>query len=91
MNKKLIYCLCASAMLFAACSDEAVNAPAEGESLVTITAQLPADLGTRAFGDGTTATNLTYAVYEAGSQTPLIVSSDEVTFSGLTATVGIFS
>ncbi|MDD6140342.1 MAG: hypothetical protein PUB61_02935, partial [Bacteroidales bacterium] len=66
MNKKLIYCLCASAMLFTACSDEAVNAPVEGESLVTITTQLPADLGTRAFGDGTTATNLTYAVYEAG-------------------------
>ena len=86
--KKIFYCLCAaSAMLFTACSDEAVNAPVEGESLVTITAQLPADLGTRTFGDGTTATNLTYAVYEEGSQTPLIKSADEVTFSGLTATV----
>ncbi|MDD6140389.1 MAG: hypothetical protein PUB61_03185, partial [Bacteroidales bacterium] len=86
--KKLFFCLCAaSAMLFTACSDEAVNAPAEGESLVTITAQLPADLGTRAFGDGTTATKLTYAVYEAGQKTPLIESTDEVTFSGLTATV----
>ena len=87
MNKKLIYCLCASAMLFTACSDEAVNAPVEGESLVTITTQLPADLGTRTFGDGMTATNLTYAVYEKDSQTPLIVSKDQVTFSGLTATV----
>ncbi|MDD6668721.1 MAG: hypothetical protein PUE54_03615, partial [Bacteroidales bacterium] len=87
MNKKLIYCLCASAMLFTACSDEAVNAPVEGESLVTITTQLPADLGTRAFGDGTTATNLTYAVYEAGQTTPLIVKEDKVAFSGLTATV----
>ena len=76
-------------MLFTACSDEAVNAPVEGESLVTITTQLPADLGTRAFGDGTTATNLTYAVYEAGQTTPLIVSTDEVTFSGLTATVNL--
>ena len=86
--KKIFYCLCAaSAMLFTACSDEAVNAPVEGESLVTITTQLPADLGTRAFGDGTTATNLTYAVYEKDSQTPLIVSTDQVTFSGLTATV----
>ncbi|MGM9801076.1 MAG: DUF6562 domain-containing protein [Candidatus Limisoma sp.] len=86
--KKIFYCLCAaSAMLFTACSDEAVNAPAEGESLVTITAQLPADLGTRAFGDGTTATKLTYAVYEAGQKTPLIESTDQVTFSGLTATV----
>ena len=89
MNKKLIYCLCASAMLFTACSDEAVNAPVEGESLVTITTQLPADLGTRAFGDGTTATNLTYAVYEAGQKTPLIESTDQVTFSGLTATVNL--
>ena len=86
--KNIFYCLCsASAMLFTACSDEAVNAPVEGESLVTITTQLPADLGTRAFGDGTTATNLTYAVYEKDSQTPLIVSKDQVTFSGLTATV----
>ena len=89
MNKKLIYCLCASAMLFTACSDEAVNAPAEGESLVTITAQLPADLGTRAFGDGTTATKLTYAVYEAGQTDPRIISTDEVTFSDLTATVNL--
>ena len=89
MNKKIIYCLCASAMLFTACSDEAVNAPVEGESLVTITTQLPADLGTRAFGDGTTATNLTYAVYEKDSLTPLIVSTDQVTFSGLTATVNL--
>ena len=89
MNKKLIYCLCASAMLFTACSDEAVNAPVEGESLVTITTQLPADLGTRTFGDGMTATNLTYAVYEKDSQTPLIVSKDQVTFSGLTATVNL--
>ena len=86
--KKIFYCLCAaSAMLFTACSDEAVNAPVEGESLVTITTQLPADLGTRTFGDGMTATNLTYAVYEKDSQTPLIVSKDQVTFSGLTATV----
>ena len=86
--KKIFYCLCAaSAMLFTACSDEAVNAPVEGESLVTITTQLPADLGTRTFGDGTTATKLTYAVYEAGKTTPLIESADEVTFSGLTATV----
>ncbi len=88
--KKIFYCLCAaSAMLFTACSDEAVNAPVEGESLVTITTQLPADLGTRTFGDGMTATNLTYAVYEKDSQTPLIVSTDQVTFSGLTATVNL--
>ena len=88
--KKIFYCLCAaSAMLFTACSDEAVNAPVEGESLVTITTQLPADLGTRAFGDGTTATNLTYAVYEAGQTDPRIISTDEMTFSGLTATVNL--
>ena len=89
--KKIFYCLCAaSAMLFTACSDEAVNAPVEGESLVTITAQLPADLGTRAFGDGTTAKTLTYAVYEEGQQHPLIVNEDEVAFSaGLTTTVNL--
>ena len=88
--KKIFYCLCAaSAMLFTACSDEAVNAPVEGESLVTITTQLPADLGTRTFGDGMTATNLTYAVYEKDSQTPLIVKEDKVAFSGLTATVNL--
>ena len=87
MNKKLIYCLCASAMLFTACSDEAVNAPVEGESLVTITAQLPADLGTRAFGDGTTATNLTYAVYEAGQTDPRITGN--ATFVDLKTTVNL--
>ena len=40
---------------------------------MTITAQLPGDMGTRAFADGTKATELHYAVYEKGTTTRLAV------------------
>lgn len=44
------------------------------ESLVTFSARLPQQFQTRSFGDGLTATKLTYAVYGAGETTPLLTS-----------------
>ena len=47
------------------------------ESQVTLKACLPQQFQTRSIGDGQTATKLTYAVYEAGSTTPLLTSGSE--------------
>lgn len=52
------------------------------EGTVTLTAQLPSEMGTRAFADGLTAKHLQYAVYEAGQSTPLKVFGDETTVVG---------
>lgn len=54
----------ASAMLATSCSNEDFENGLNGnEADVTFTAQLPEGLQSRAFGDGTTAQTLSYAVY----------------------------
>lgn len=74
--------------MLASCSREDVTASQDGDTgVVTFNAQLPEGLATRAIGDGTTATTLSYAVYASGETTPLITSEDEITFSALKATV----
>ena len=94
MYKKIFYTACAaSMMLFTACQDDLEQGLKDGESMVTFTAELPTGLQSRAFADGTSATKLTYAVYEAGKTKPLIVSkddsADQVTFNGKKATVNL--
>lgn len=65
------------------CNDEMDNGLKTGdEGTVTFTAQLPSEMGTRAFADGLTAKHLQYAVYEAGQSTPLKVFGDETTAVG---------
>ena len=89
--KKFVYTLAAAAMTFgfAACSSDEPqgNAPDGKTSLVTLTAQLPAELGSRDFGNGTTATTLTYAVYESDTKVLIEESADKINFEGLTANV----
>ncbi|MDD6622196.1 MAG: hypothetical protein PUE90_05720, partial [Bacteroidales bacterium] len=86
MNKKLLLgMLAGAAMLFTACQDEEVKAVADGDTAVTITAELPSGVSTRAYADGTTATKLTYAIYETGQNTPLITG--DATFVDLKTTV----
>ncbi len=92
--KKIYYFAIATALGlgFTACSSDEPEAAAKGDGMVTLTAKLPAELASRAFGDGKTATTLTYAVYETGVTpvSPIIVSEDEVTFGDdLTATVNL--
>ena len=55
------------------CSSEDAPEIVNGNDTVTFTAALPGDLGsrTRAFGDGTEALNLYYAVYNQGQTTPI--------------------
>lgn len=76
MKKVLFSTVAMSALMLMATScadDQTSDLKAGAESTVTITAQLPGDMGTRAFADGTKATELHYAVYEKGTKTRLAV------------------
>lgn len=74
------FTIAAAALLVTSCNDEMDNGLKTGdEGTVTFTAQLPSEMGTRAFADGLTAKHLQYAVYEAGQSTPLKVFGDETT------------
>ena len=87
--KRSYLSLALAGMLFAtACSEEQITSEIGGESVVTFTAELPSQVSSsRAYGEGTTATTLHYAIYEVGQTTPLIVCDDEnpVTFTNLKA------
>lgn len=77
------FTIAAAALLVTSCNDEMDNGLKTGdEGTVTFTAQLPSEMGTRAFADGLTAKHLQYAVYEAGQLTPLKVFGDETTVVG---------
>ena len=85
MKKYLLstFTIAAAALLVTSCNDEMDNGlKTGGEGTVTFTAQLPSEMGTRAFADGLTAKHLQYAVYEAGQSTPLKVFGDETTVVG---------
>lgn len=76
MKKVLFSTVAMSALMLMATScadDQTSDLKAGAESTVTITAQLPGDMGTRAFADGRKATELHYAVYEKGTTTRLAV------------------
>lgn len=77
------FTIAAAALLVTSCNDEMDNGlKTGGDGTVTFTAQLPSEMGTRAFADGLTAKHLQYAVYEAGQSTPLKVFGDETTVMG---------
>ena len=77
------FTIAAAALLVTSCNDEMDTGLKTGdEGTVTFTAQLPSEMGTRAFADGLTAKHLQYAVYEAGQSTPLKVFGDETTVVG---------
>ena len=76
MKKVLFSTVAMSALMLMATScadDQTSDLKAGAESTVTITAQLPGDMATRAFSDGTKATELHYAVYEKDTKTRLAV------------------
>ena len=77
MKKHFILGACAVlGGLLTACQDDAV-APVAGETVdVTFTAALPAEMASRSFGDGTTAKNLSYAVYEAGDASKALITGE---------------
>lgn len=64
----------AAVTLFASCSQEEIVTKTEGESLVSFTVTTP-ELGSRAIGDGATAKNLYYAVYDETSDQSVMVEN----------------
>lgn len=74
-------------------SESEQTGPATETQNVTFQAQLPESVASRSFGDGLTATKLTYAVYETGEQQPLMTNQSagapEITFEDRTATVSL--
>ncbi len=90
----LIVSMVGTLLLSGSCTkSEPTQATPEKSETVTFEAQLPEGLLTRSYGDGLTATQLTYAVYEEGSQLPLMTSrtagAATVTFENRTATVSL--
>ena len=78
MKRLFLFLAVAGLMATTACSrDEMESAGMNGDGVVTFSARLPEQLQTRSIGDGQTARKLTYAVYAAGEQTPLLTSESE--------------
>ncbi len=91
MNKNLypIFAIAGLATM-ASCSEEKELIGGEGnEVTVTLSAQLPNAMQSRAYSDGTTATNLQYAVFEVGGTTANpVISETNATING-SATVEV--
>ena len=82
--KKLIYCVAAMAtVLFASCQKEVLAPVANEAATVSFSVNTP-EIATRAYSDGTTATVLQYAVYDAdGEYLPALTTTD-ATINGST-------
>ncbi len=77
---------------FTSCSSEDPILGTTGQEVtVTVTASLPADIQSRTFSDGTTATKFFYAVYEVNGTTEscVIPKTAGADFSGLTTTLSL--
>ncbi|MDO5497541.1 MAG: hypothetical protein Q4F45_06640, partial [Alistipes sp.] len=86
MKKILLIAVAAFGMLMTACSKDEVAQPVAEKSTVTFTVAAP-ELATRAHGDGLTATDLEYAVYNRADKAFLFKGT--ATMSALKATVEI--
>lgn len=76
MTKKLfILAPAVIGLALASCSSE-VEMPGTTDGTVTFTAKLPATINSRTYSDGAGATQLSYAVYEAGT-TSVVYTSEE--------------
>ena len=90
MKKSILATALLGALSLASCSDDSLSTQvADGtEVAVTLTAQLPGSIASRSISDGLTADYLRYAVYEAGTTTPVI--TDNATFgSSLTTQISL--
>ena len=75
----------------ASCSSEIDEPGITGDGNVHFTVKLPEQMRTRAISDGTTASTLTYAVYDKATDELVTLSEDQVSFdpTTLTATVDL--
>ncbi len=82
--KKLLFFITAAVLLVTSCTEERFGGAAGQEVKVTLTAQIPDNIATKAeYSDGTKATNLVYAIYDSGSKTPLFYDEDVVVTNGV--------
>lgn len=91
-NFKTLIAIAATPLLLLSCSDEVKLATeSEGENLVSLTVQLPEELGTRAFGEASKIKSLKYVVYPQGEQQPLAMfdgkAAETVEMTGLSKNV----
>lgn len=70
--------LAAFGMAFTSCSSEEPMGGGDGSGKITFTAQLPAELGSRAFSDGIAANSLSYYVYKHGEKEALITGTTSI-------------
>jgi hypothetical protein len=86
MKRLIIPMIAALAMVATSCSSEEAEMTNSGEEcVVTVSASLPMEMGTRSFSDGLTAEKLQYAIYDADGK---YISEGATTFDGgLTASV----
>ena len=92
MKKILLMTGAVALMLGAAsCSNEIDEPVISGDGNVHFTVKLPEQMRTRAISDGTTASTLTYAVYDNATGELVTLSEDKVNFdpTTLTATVDL--
>lgn len=78
--KKILFSIAAVAALFAtSCQNDAEETAKTNESVVTFVVETP-EISTRAFGDGTSATDLYYGIYDkAGNLISAISKVDDAT------------
>ena len=100
MKKSLlsVFAVAAGLLMATSCSNEREEVQSEGEAVVSFVAELPRSMVNRApsraaaasaFGDGTTATHLSYAVYEVNGEnwTLLDKLSRDTTLTDLKTTI----
>lgn len=68
MKKLVLFALEAAMMVAGACQKSNVGAPEGDTADVTFSIELPADISTKTIGDGTSATELYYAVFSQDGQ-----------------------
>lgn len=85
MNKLGFLMLTALVTTFAGCQSEDLEVPG-GDGNVTFTVEIPGDAGSRAFGYGTSAKSLRYAVYDADNGDALAFSGSASFASGSMST-----
>lgn len=75
MKKHLFIMASAALLALSSCSSDDFNSPDAGtDGTVTFTAAIPSHLLSRAYGDGTVTKQLSYAVYEAGTDNVVYAS-----------------
>ncbi len=84
--KKTLFAMFAAALMMTGCSSD-LEPEVRTDGNTHFTVQLPDGMGSRAFGDGETATNLTVVAYEAGTKT--IGDKATATFTSKATTVDL--